>query len=214
MPKPETLKKQAKQLVRWRRDGVWTVAPRIRAGLPRCAGLTDRQIMERPFPLAEAQELLAREAGLETWAQLIAAAEAEGAPAPPAPPAPEGRDLGAAEPTLFVTDFPRTLAFFQGKLGFAVVFTYGQPAFFGVVQRGAARIGLRHVDEPVFVGDLPARWHLISVTIETPNLKALYGEYQAAGVPFYQPLKRQPWGAQDFVVQDPDGNLIGFNFNP
>jgi len=208
MPKPETLKKQAKQLVRWHRDGVWTVAPRLRAGLPRCADLTDQQILERPFPLAEAQELLAREHGAESWAALIAGAAAD------PPPASEHGDLGAAAPTLFVTDFPRALAFFQEKLGFHVAFTYGQPAFFGVVQRGGARIGLRHVDEPVFVGDLPARWHLISVTIEAPNLKALYGEYQAAGVAFYQPLKRQPWGAQDFVVQDPDGNLIGFNFNP
>ncbi len=210
MPKLETLKKQAKQLVRWHRDGVWTVAPRIRDRLPKCGDLSDQQILERPFPLAEAQELLAREAGFESWAELVANAEAE--PAPPG--SAEARDLGAAEPTLFVTDFSRTLAFFEEKLGFGVAFTYGQPAFFGVVQRGAARIGLRHVDAPVFVEGLQARWHLIPVTIETPNLKALYGEYQAAGVPFYQPLKRQPWGAQDFVVEDPDGNLIAFNFNP
>ena len=210
MPKLETLKKQAKQLVRWHRDGVWTVAERIRAGLPKCAGLSDQQILERPFPLAEAQELLAREAGLQTWAELIAGAGADAAPAVPA----DGQDLGTAEPTLFVTDFRRALAFFQQKLGFGVAFTFGEPAFFGVVQRGAARIGLRHVDSPVYVEGLQAQWHLIPVIIAAPNLKALYAEYQAAGVPFHQSLKRQPWGAQDFVVQDPDGNLIGFVFNP
>lgn len=209
MPKLETLKKQAKQLVRWHRDGVWTVAPRIRDGLPKCAALSDQQILERPFPLAEAQELLAREAGLATWAELIAAAEPETPPVPM-----DGEDLGQAEPTLFVTDFPRALAFFQEKLGFGVAFTYGEPAFFGVVQRGGARIGLRHVDAPVYVDGLQAQWHLIPVTIAAPNLKRLYAEYQAADVPFYQSLKRQPWGAQDFVVQDPDGNLIGFVFNP
>ncbi|MBS0363423.1 MAG: VOC family protein [Proteobacteria bacterium] len=210
MPKLETLKKQAKQLVRWHRDGVWTVAARIRAGLPKCAGLTDQQILERPFPLAEAQELLAREAGYETWAELIAGAAAE----PRAGGAADDRDLGPAEPTLFVSDFQRALVFFQEKLGFGVAFTYGQPAFFGVLQRGAARIGLRHVESQVYAGDVRAREQLIPITVEAPNVKALYGEYQAAGVTFYQPLKRQPWGAQDFVVQDPDGNLIGFNFNP
>ena len=209
MPKLETLKKQAKQLVRWHRDGVWTVAERIRSGLPKCAALSDREILERPFLLAEAQELLAREHGLESWAELVAAA----ADAEP-PPVVEKADLGLAEPTLFVSDFERTLAFFQQPLGFGVVFTYGQPPFFGVVQRGAARIGLRHVESQVFAGDSRAREHLIAITIAGPNLKALYGEYQAAGVAFHQPLKRQPWGAQDFVVQDPDGNLIGFVFNP
>ena len=210
MPKPETLKKQAKQLVRWHRDGVWTVAERLRSGLPKCSALSDRQILERPFPLAEAQELLAREAGYETWAELIAGAATE--PSPPVPGV--GQDVGLAEPTLFVTDFGRALAFFEQKLGFGIVFTYGHPAFFGVVQRGAARIGLRHVDSPIFIGDIRAREHLITVTVAAPNLKALYAEYQAAGAPFYQPLKRQPWGAQDFVVRDPDGNLLGFVFNP
>jgi catechol 2,3-dioxygenase-like lactoylglutathione lyase family enzyme len=123
--------------------------------------------------------------------------------------------LGAAEPTLFVCDFPRALQFFNEQLGFATVFTYGEPdAFFGQVRRDGALINLRYVDPPVFVGDIRDREHLIPVTIAAPELDALYAEYQAAGVPFFQPLKRQPWGARDFVVQDPDGNLIGFTHNP
>jgi len=27
----------------------------------------------------------------------------------------------------------------------------------------------------------------------------------------HQPLRLQPWGAQDFIVVAPDGNLIGFS---
>jgi uncharacterized glyoxalase superfamily protein PhnB len=42
------------------------------------------------------------------------------------------------------------------------------------------------------------------------NVKALYTEYVAADVEFQQTLKRQPWGARQFVVRDPDGNLILF----
>jgi catechol 2,3-dioxygenase-like lactoylglutathione lyase family enzyme len=210
MPQIETLKKQAKQLVRWRRDGVWTVAERIRAGLPKRAHLTDREIMARPFPLAEAQELIAREHGFATWAELAAHV----ADLPDPPPRPRDLDLGASEPTLFVADFAASLAFFERQLGFAPVFTYGKPPFFGQVRRDAALINLRYVEGAIFVGDVRAREHLIQVNIAAPNLKALYAEYQAAGVTFFQPLKRQPWGAQDFVVQDLDGNLIGFVFNP
>ena len=53
------------------------------------------------------------------------------------------------EPTVFVTDFPRSLAFFVDALGFKTAFTYGDPAFFGQVVRDAAILNLRHVDRPV-----------------------------------------------------------------
>jgi uncharacterized glyoxalase superfamily protein PhnB len=33
---------------------------------------------------------------------------------------------------------------------------------------------------------------------------------RANGVAFHQTLKRQPWGAKNFVVKDPDGNLLLF----
>ena len=35
-------------------------------------------------------------------------------------------------------------------------------------------------------------------------------EFQAAGVPFFQTLRREPWGAKTFIVKDPDGNLLLF----
>ena len=42
------------------------------------------------------------------------------------------------------------------------------------------------------------------------EIKQLYLEFQAAGVTFAQTLKREPWGARDFIVRDPDGNLLLF----
>jgi hypothetical protein len=42
----------------------------------------------------------------------------------------------------------------------------------------------------------------------------VYGEppfyAQVAGGTFHQPLKPQQWGAQNFIVEDPDGNLLLF----
>ena len=32
--------------------------------------------------------------------------------------------------------------------------------------------------------------------------------FQSVAAPMHQRLKKQPWGTADFIVQDPDGNLI------
>jgi len=72
---------------------------------------------------------------------------------------------------------------------------------------------LRLVCEPVFVGDIRSREHLLSasITVDTKaDIKRLFLEFQAAGVSFHQGLKKEPWGAKNFVVLDPDGNLILF----
>ena len=50
-----------------------------------------------------------------------------------------------------------------------------------------------------------------SLTVATSDeIKELFLSYQAAGVRFGQTLKKEPWGARIFTVQDPDGNLILF----
>lgn len=78
---------------------------------------------------------------------------------------------------------------------------------------GEARLNLRSVCEPVFVDDIRERKSLLSASIgvETPaEIRDLFLRYQAAGVDFHQTLKREPWGVRDFVVRDPDGNLLLF----
>jgi uncharacterized glyoxalase superfamily protein PhnB len=42
------------------------------------------------------------------------------------------------------------------------------------------------------------------------EIKRLFLDYQAAGVDFFRPLKLESWGAQNFIVRDPDGNLLLF----
>jgi len=44
----------------------------------------------------------------------------------------------------------------------------------------------------------------------TNEIKQLFLEFQSAGVQFHQTLKKQPWGATNFIVKDPDGNLLLF----
>jgi catechol 2,3-dioxygenase-like lactoylglutathione lyase family enzyme len=121
--------------------------------------------------------------------------------------------LTAAEPQLFVADVAAACGFFTQKLGFSVVFLYGEPPFYGQVMRDGARLNLRCVDAPVFDNARRERESLLSATLtvdSVDDIDRLFAEYASAGVPFHQTLETQPWGAKDFVVRDPDGNLLHF----
>jgi catechol 2,3-dioxygenase-like lactoylglutathione lyase family enzyme len=121
--------------------------------------------------------------------------------------------IAGAEPQLFVADIKASCEFFISKLGFAVAFTYGEPPFYAQVRRDGARLNLRHIDRPLIDAALRDREELLSasLTVATAEeIEALSAEFQTAGVVFFQTLKREPWGAKDFIVRDPDGNLLLF----
>jgi catechol 2,3-dioxygenase-like lactoylglutathione lyase family enzyme len=210
MPNLENLRKQAKLYVRWHRDGHHPVAAQIRAVLPRFKDLTDRQILERDFKLSDAQELVARQSGFESWQALKTGVQAmtDANQAIAAKP-----ELTQVEAQLFVADVKASCAFFTSKLGFEVAFTYGEPPFYGQVKRDNARLNLRLVCEPVFVGDIREREQLLAASLTVASaaeLRRLFVQYQAAGVDFLQTMKQEPWGARTFIVRDPDGNLLLF----
>ena len=122
-------------------------------------------------------------------------------------------ELTEVEAELFVADIKASCAFFTSKLGFDVVFTYGEPPFYGQVKRDNARLNLRLVCEPVFVGDIREREQLLAASMtlgSAAEIRQLFVQYQSAGVDFFQTLKQEPWGARTFIVRDPDGNLLLF----
>ncbi|MEM7121515.1 MAG: VOC family protein [Pseudomonadota bacterium] len=210
MPSLENLRKQAKQVLRWHRERYHPVAAEIGRSLPRFAHLNDNQVLNATFQLADAQELVARRFGFETWQALKAGMQDINKPDTRTPSDPV---LSSTEAQLYVANMEAACGFYIGKLGFAVAFLHGDPPFYGQVRRGAALLNLRLVSEPVFVDDIRARENLLSatVTVETAaQLKQLYLTYQEAGVPFHQALRQEPWGARGFVVSDPDNNLLLF----
>ena len=121
-----------------------------------------------------------------------------------------GPVLTSAEPQLFVADIGASCDFFIDKLGFSVDFTYGDPSFYAQISRDAARLNLRHVDHPVFDQARRESEDLLSAAITVDNVEQLYPEFQAAGVSFHQALRREPWGAQTFIIKDPNVNLVLF----
>jgi catechol 2,3-dioxygenase-like lactoylglutathione lyase family enzyme len=210
MPKLENLRKQAKLFVRWHRERHYTVAAQIRAVLPCFKDLTDQQVLDSVFKLSDAQELVARQAGFESWQALKQGVPTMQAVNPTAVAAPT---LTSIEAELFVADIKASCTFFTEKLGFTVVFTYGEPPYYGQVKRDVARINLRMVCEPVYVGDIREREDLLACSMTVASaaeIKQLFVQYQEAGVSFYQTLRQEPWGARTFIVRDPDGNLLLF----
>jgi hypothetical protein len=195
MPNFENLRKQAKQYLRWHRERYYPVAVRIRAALPRFQHLSDREVLEADFKLSDAQELVARESGFDGWQAPKAGAHAMSIHDKKTT---SRAVLSSAVAQLYVTDINRSCGFFTASLGFSVDFLYGDPPYYGAVKRDNARLALRLVCEPVFVADIREREHLLSasMTVETAaEIKALFLEFQNAGVEFHQTLKTEPWGA-------------------
>ena len=209
MSRLEPYRKLAKQLVRWHRAGNHSIGGRIR-GLPRYAELTDAETLRLKYPLGEAQEIIAREAGFESWAALKTAVEST--PAEPRSAAqPAKPTLTAAIPVLFVSDVARSAEFFRDTLGFAVDFLHGHPAFYGAVSRDGATLHLRFVHEPVISQTLREEEQLLAAFIVVENVKQLFEEYKAKGAPLVGTLHKEAWGGPTFTVQDPDGNRILFS---
>ena len=121
--------------------------------------------------------------------------------------------ITAAEPQLFVADIISSCDFFVKTLGFTVVFTYGEPPFYAQIMRDGARLNLRCVGQSVIDPDLRDREELLSASLtvaRAEEIEQLFLEFEVAGATFFQRLKRQPWDASDFIVRDPDGNLLLF----
>jgi catechol 2,3-dioxygenase-like lactoylglutathione lyase family enzyme len=219
MPNLENLKKQAKQILRWHRERHYPVAAQIRVHLPRFLNMPDSEILAASFKLSDAQEIVARQQGFDSWQALKAGLSTT----PPklksssSKSAPSKATIVGAEPQLFVTDIKRSCEFFRETLGFTLVFTYGKPPYYAQVRRDAAHLNLRRVErrnvEGPVIGSIREREELLSVSMTVATayeIKRLFLEFQSAGVAFHQTLKKQPWGARNFIVKDPDGNLLLF----
>lgn len=210
MPDLENVKKQAKQILRWHREQYYPVAAQIRELLPRFLGVPDSEILAANFKLSDAQEMVARQNGFDSWQHLKVGFSA----IPREVKLPLRKvTLVAAEPQLFVTHMRASCKFFVEKLGFSIVFSYGDPPYYAQVGRDGVRLNLRCVEATVAGSTVRDQEELLSasITVATADeIKLLFLEFQSAGVSFHQTLKKQPWGAKNFVVKDPDRNLLLF----
>jgi hypothetical protein len=141
VPNLENLKKQAKLILRWHREQHYPVAAQIRGQLPRFVNMPDSEILAASFKLSDAQEMVARQHGFDSWKAMKTGL----AKTPPSKAAPLKATIVGAEPQLLVTDIKRSCEFFCAKLGFSVVFSYGKPPYYAQVgsRRGASQSQVR-----------------------------------------------------------------------
>src|SRR5262249_38135713 len=200
MPEIENLKKQAKLIRRWHRERYYPVAVQIRGLMPGFLNMPDPEILAASFKLGDAQEMVARSHGFDSWQALKTRLSTTSRKVKSSP---SKATIVGSEPQLFVADINRSCEFFCKKLGFSLVFSYGIPAYYAQVGRDVARLNLRRVEGPAIDSTVRDREERLSVsmTVATADeIKLLFLEFQSAGVTFHQKLKKQPWGAKNFVV--------------
>ncbi len=99
--------------------------------------------------------------------------------------------------TLHVADVDRSFAFYQQLPGAKILFHL--PGRFALLQFGAGRLGL--------LADQKRPFH---VELEVADLDAAVDLLRQRGIEGDGPTVRT-WGERDFLVTDPDGNLLEFS---
>jgi uncharacterized glyoxalase superfamily protein PhnB len=208
MPNLEHLRKQAKLYRRWHRERYYPVAAQIRSLLARFRDLTDREVLDAGFRLSDAQELVARKSGFESWPALMKGVRSM----KESPASTVGTSIIlASEPQIYVSNLEAAYRFYLNQLGFTVRLSYGEPPFWAQIVRDGGRLNLRTVSGPAFDSGFRSREpDALSATLTLDDAKPLFLEFQKAGVAFHQTLRTEPWGSRTFIVKDPDGNLIMF----
>jgi uncharacterized glyoxalase superfamily protein PhnB len=112
-------------------------------------------------------------------------------------------------PLFFSTDFPRTLAYYQEKLGFECLSIWQDPPVYAIVSRDQQAIHFRCADPPTANPDKYAD-ELLDAYLNIEDADALYAEFLAKGVEFTRELDNTPWRSREFVVKDCDGRLLAF----
>ena len=97
-----------------------------------------------------------------------------------------------------------TLKFYEDKLGFKAVYTYGEPAHYAIVIRGDVGI---HMTERE---DTSAKMQPFSVYIYVANVDALYKEYKSKKLDMFSPPEDTDYGMREFEVADLNGHFLRF----
>lgn len=117
---------------------------------------------------------------------------------------------------MMVTDYPASLAFWTGPMGFDVAFTRPGQKLACLIRPEGAQIMIYQRDGDWETGAMQVPFGRgMVVQIYVADVDAVAQAMVAAGVPFYV-APREKWrdwgdrmgGQREFLVQDPDGYLV------
>ena len=115
-------------------------------------------------------------------------------------------------PVFFTLDIPRTLAYYEVKLGFECLGTWQDPPVYAIVARDEYAVHFRCAAPPTPNPDKYEEEYLDAYFF-VDDADTLYGEYEAKGIEFTRTLANMPWNSREFVVKDCDGRLLAFGAN-
>ncbi|HKV25492.1 MAG TPA: VOC family protein [Candidatus Acidoferrum sp.] len=112
-------------------------------------------------------------------------------------------------PQFFTMDIPKTLSYYQEKLGFECLSTWLDPPVYAIVARDGVAIHFRCAAPPAANPEKYSE-ELLDAYVSIEDADALYKEYAGRGVEFARGLENTPWRRREFVVKDCDGRLLAF----
>ena len=112
-------------------------------------------------------------------------------------------------PVFLTMDIPRTVAFYQEKLGFECLGTWMDPPVYAIVARDRHAIHFRCAEAPAATPEKYSE-ELLDAYIYVADADVLHAEFAAKGVEFTRGLGNMPWKCREFVVKDCDGRLLAF----
>jgi uncharacterized glyoxalase superfamily protein PhnB len=113
-------------------------------------------------------------------------------------------------PVFFTLDIPRTLAYYESKLGFKTLGTWQDPPVYAIIARDHQAIHFRCAAPPT---PNPEKYseELLDAYVHVEDADALFAAFTAQGVEFARGLANMPWDCREFVVKDCDGRLVVFS---
>jgi catechol 2,3-dioxygenase-like lactoylglutathione lyase family enzyme len=108
-------------------------------------------------------------------------------------------------PQLRSTDSERSLRFYVDGLGFSVDWEHrfepGLPLFVQLTRQGQTIFLTEHTGDCEPGG---------AVYFVVPDAGSLLSAFEQRGITATHPLGRTPWGTDEFLLTDPDGNRLRF----
>ena len=103
---------------------------------------------------------------------------------------------------LEVRDVAASIDFYRRTLGFEATTTMGDPPTFALLANAGGALGLAYAERPAVAA-------IVTCYIDVADVEAAYERCVGAGATITMELTTHPWPMRDFVLQDPDGHLIG-----
>jgi predicted enzyme related to lactoylglutathione lyase len=110
-----------------------------------------------------------------------------------------------ATPVLKVKDYPTARSYYVDKLGFQVAEEGGEPARFGIIERGRCILFLDSWN-----GCRENSSQGWDAYIHVSNLQELFNEFESAGATIVRPITKTVYDMLEFEITDPDGNRLCF----